>query len=38
MKHYAITGNIGSGKSTVCSVFEIMGIPIYSVMLERKDS
>ncbi len=29
MKHYAITGNIGSGKSTVCSVFEIMGIPIY---------
>lgn len=24
-----ITGGIGSGKSTVCSVFELLGIPVY---------
>ena len=25
----AITGNIGSGKSTVCKIFEILKIPVY---------
>lgn len=25
----AVTGNIGSGKTTVCRVFEILGIPVY---------
>lgn len=24
-----ITGGIGSGKSTVCSIFELLGIPVY---------
>ena len=24
-----ITGNIGSGKTTVCKIFEVLGIPIY---------
>lgn len=27
--HVGITGNIGSGKSTVCRLFEILGIPVY---------
>lgn len=27
--HYAITGNIGSGKTTVCRLFERLGIPVY---------
>jgi len=26
---YAITGNIGSGKTTVCRIFERLGIPVY---------
>ncbi|WP_026231654.1 dephospho-CoA kinase [Neolewinella persica] len=29
MHHYAVTGNIGSGKSTVCHQFEQLGIPVY---------
>lgn len=29
MKKIAITGNIGSGKTTVCKVFESLGIRIY---------
>ena len=24
-----ITGNIGSGKTTVCKIFEVLGIPIF---------
>ena len=24
-----ITGGIGSGKSTVCKIFEVLGVPIY---------
>jgi len=24
-----ITGGIGSGKSTVCKIFEVLGIPVY---------
>jgi len=27
--HYAITGNIGSGKTTVCQQFERLGVPVY---------
>lgn len=27
--HFAVTGNIGSGKSTVCRQFEQMGVPVY---------
>jgi len=31
-----ITGNIGSGKTTVCKIFESMGIPIYYADEEAK--
>jgi dephospho-CoA kinase len=24
-----ITGNIGSGKTTVCKIFEVLGIPVF---------
>ena len=27
--HHAITGNIGSGKTTVCRIFERLGVPVY---------
>lgn len=44
MKHYAVTGNMGSGKSTVCRLFEVLGIPVYYsdsraklIMLEDKE-
>ncbi len=29
MKHYAVTGNIGSGKTTACRIFEFLGIKIF---------
>lgn len=29
MKRVGITGGIGSGKSLVCQIFEILGIPVY---------
>lgn len=29
MLSVGVTGNIGSGKSTVCSIFQWMGVPIY---------
>ncbi len=29
MIHVGITGNIGSGKTLVCSIFEALGIPVY---------
>src|SRR4051812_7408323 len=29
MKRIGVTGGIGSGKSTVCRVFELLGIPVY---------
>jgi len=29
MKKVGITGGIGSGKTTVCKIFELLGIPIY---------
>lgn len=28
-KLIGITGGIGSGKSTVCSIFEVLGVPVY---------
>lgn len=31
-----ITGNIGSGKTTVCRIFETLGIPIYFADTEAK--
>lgn len=34
--HLAITGNIGSGKSSACKLFRAMGIPIYSSDVEAK--
>ena len=29
MKRIGITGGIGSGKTTVCKIFESLGIPVY---------
>lgn len=29
MKKVGITGNIGSGKSYVCKIFENLGIPVF---------
>ena len=31
-----ITGGIGSGKSTVSSIFELLGIPVYYADIEAK--
>lgn len=36
MIRVGITGNIGSGKSTVCQIFETLGIPIYYADKEAK--
>ena len=30
MLKIGITGNIGSGKSTVCQIFELLGIPVFN--------
>lgn len=35
-KHIAITGNIGSGKSTVARFFKLLGIPVYNADLEAR--
>lgn len=32
----AVTGNIGSGKTTVCRIFESLGIPVYYADQEAK--
>jgi len=37
MYKVGITGGIGSGKSTVCTVFEILGIPIFYADAEAKN-
>ncbi len=29
MLHVGITGGIGSGKTTVCRIFEVLGVPVY---------
>lgn len=36
MKKIGITGGIGSGKSTVCRIFEVLGIPVYYADVEAK--
>jgi len=36
MLRIGITGNIGTGKSTVCKIFESLGIPVYSADKEAK--
>lgn len=36
MLHIGITGGIGSGKTTVCKIFEILGIPIYYADMRAK--
>ncbi len=37
MLKIGITGGIGSGKSTVCNIFEQMGIPIFNADLQARD-
>jgi dephospho-CoA kinase len=37
MLKIGITGGIGSGKSTVCKVFELLGIPVYYSDWEAKN-
>jgi dephospho-CoA kinase len=36
MLHVGITGGIGSGKSTVCRIFAVLGIPIYDADSQAK--
>lgn len=37
MQRIGLTGGIGSGKSTVCKIFEQLGIPIYYADLKAKE-
>lgn len=37
MKVVGVTGGIGSGKTTVCKVFEALGIPVYYADLRAKE-
>ncbi len=36
MKTVGLTGNIGSGKSTVCELFRVFGIPVFHADVEAK--
>lgn len=36
MTKIGITGGIGSGKTTVCRIFEVLGIPVYYADIEAK--
>jgi len=36
MLKVGITGNIGSGKSLICDIFRIYGIPVYDADLETR--
>lgn len=36
MLKVGITGGIGSGKTTVCKVFKILGVPVYNADIEAK--
>src|SRR5690606_10250045 len=31
-----ITGGIGSGKSTICRIFEVLGVPVYDADSQTK--
>ena len=37
MLKIGITGGIGSGKSTICSFFKILGIPVFTADVEAKE-
>ena len=36
MLHIGITGGIGGGKSTVCRIFQLLGVPIFDADTEAK--
>lgn len=36
MKKVGITGGIGSGKSTICKIFELLGVPVFNSDTEAK--
>jgi dephospho-CoA kinase len=36
MYKVGITGGIGSGKTTVCKIFEVLGVPVYYADVEAK--
>lgn len=36
MLKIGVTGGIGSGKSTVCKLFQLLGVPVYSADVEAK--
>jgi dephospho-CoA kinase len=36
MKKVGITGGIGSGKSTVCGIFQLLGVPVFHADVEAK--
>ena len=36
MKKIGLTGNIGSGKTFVCKVFEALGVPVYNADLKAR--
>lgn len=38
MRYVAVTGGMGSGKSTVCEVFAMLGIPVFHADAEAKRS
>jgi len=37
MKRIGLTGNIGTGKSTVAGIFEILGVPVYHTDKRSRD-
>ena len=37
MKQIGITGGIGSGKSTICKIFRLLGVPVYEADAEAKE-
>ena len=37
MKKIGITGGIGSGKSTVCEIFSLLGVPVFHADIEAKN-
>ena len=36
MKKIGITGGIGSGKTTVCEIFKLLGVPVFHADDEAK--